>query len=333
MNRKIVILVTLITLFALLVTSCAPAAPQAATKKIKLAVVLPGVITDADYNSLAYIALTAAKEDMGIETAYSESVAVPDVERVMREYVDNGFNLIWTHGGQFITQTQKLAGEFKDVTFIGEGDAAVKDMPENMWMIDRNFHIGFYAIGVLAAKASKTGKIGYIAGQTLPFSYAEVHAMQQAIQDQNLKVDLKTVWSGDFNDPTKGRQVADAMIADGIDVLVCSLNLGAMGVFEAVKAQPGKALVIAKYIDKSKYAPDAYITALLYDFKGPLKEIITKVQNGEKGQYYPLGFQTGVALQTPLTNVSPEVGTDVTKIIDDIKAGKIEVKKDVEPIK
>lgn len=333
MKRSVLLMVSLVTLLSLLMSSCAPAAPQETAKKIKLAVVLPGVITDADYNSLAYIALTGVKEEMGIETAYSESVPVPDVERVMREYVDNGFNVIWTHGGQFITQTQKLATEFKDVTFIGEGDAPVENMPENMWMIDRNFHIGYYAIGALAAKASKTGKIGYIAGQTLPFSYAEVHAMQQALKDQNLNVELKTVWSGDFNDPTKGRQVADAMMADGIDVLVCSLNLGVMGVFEAVKAQPGKALVTAKYIDKAQYAPEAYITALLYDFKGPLKEMITKIQAGEKGAYYPLGFQTGVALQTPLTNVSPEVGEYVEKIVDDIKSGKIEVVKDITPIK
>jgi basic membrane protein A and related proteins len=349
MYRKLFTLVSLVAVLSMLAACAAPqptaapaapaaaapaaAAPAAAAKTYKMAAIFPGVITDADYNTLAYLGLTAVKADLGVDTAYSESVAVPDVERVMREYIDGGYNIIWTHGGQFITQTTNLAKQFPDVTFIGEGDAEVKDMPTNMWMIDRNFHTGYYAIGYLAAKASKTGKIGYIAGQTLPFSYAEVHAMQQAFKDNNLKVEFKPVWTGDFNDPTKGRQVADAMIAEGIDVIVCSLNLGVFGVFEAVKAVPDKnILVTAKYIDKSSFAPKNYITSLLYDFKGPMVEIVSKIQKGEKGQYYSLGFQTGVSIQK-LTNVDASLSTDVDGVVNDIKSGKVKVVKDVTAIK
>jgi basic membrane protein A len=297
-----------------------------------LAAVLPGVITDADYNTLAYVALTSVKADLGVETTYSESVAVPDVDRVMREYIDLGYNMIWTHGGQFVNQTVELAKQFPDVTFIAEGDAPVQDPPANLWFITRNFHVGFYAIGASAAMASKTGKIGYIGGQTLPFSYAEVHAIQQALKDQNLDVELKTVWAGDFNDPTKARQVADAMIAEGVDVLVGSLNLGMFGVFEAVKAASTPVLVTAKYTDKTSYAPQNYITSLLYDFSGPLKDIVQKVQNGEKGGVYPLGFDTGVAVQSPLKNVPPELQAKVDAIVKDIQDGKITVVNDITPI-
>jgi basic membrane protein A len=260
-------------------------------------------------------------------------VAVPDVDRVMREYVDLKYNVIWTHGGQFVNQTVELAKQFPDVTFIAEGDAPVKDPPANLWFITRNFHVGFYAVGAAAAMASKTGKIGYICGQTLPFSYAEVHAIQQALKDQNLNVELKTVWAGDFNDPTKARQVADAMIADGVDVIIGSLNLGMFGVFEAVKASSKPVLVTAKYSDKTSFAPKNYITALLYDFSGPLKEILQKVQKGEKGGVYPLGFATGVSLQSPLKNVPPEMQGKVDAIIKDIKDGKIQVANDITPIK
>ncbi len=329
---KVVIIISFLSACAAPVNTPTSAAGPAA--KYKLAAIFPGVITDADYNTLAYLGLTAVKADLGVDTAYSESVAVPDVERVMREYIDGGYNIIWTHGGQFITQTQNLASQFKDVIFIGEGDAPVDKMPENMWMIDRNFHTGYYVIGYLAAKASKTGKIGYIAGQTLPFSYAEVHAMQQAFSDQGLKVDFKAVWTGDFNDPTKGRQVADAMIADGRDVIVCSLNLGAFGAFEAAKAASkpdAPILITAKYIDKSSFAPNNYVTSLLYDFKGPMKEIVSKIMNGEKGQYYQLGFDTGVSIQ-PLKNVSPDLSASVDQIVNDIKSGKIKVVKDITPI-
>lgn len=336
MRKNRFVLVFVLVLVALVAAQCAPAATPTAQptgKTYKLAAIFPGVITDADYNTLAYVGISELQKATGIETAYSESVAVPDVDRVMREYIDAGYNIIWTHGGQFLTQTVDLAKQFPDVIFIGEGDAPVADAPANLWFIDRNFHVGFYGIGALAAKATQTGKIGYLGGLALPFSYAEVHAVQQAVKDLGLDVEVKAVWAGDFNDPTKARQVADALIAEGCDVIMGSLNLGMFGLFEAVKASPTKVLVTAKYTDKSTYAPDNYMTSLLYDFAGPLKDIYAKIQAGETGGYYPLGFATGVALQTPLKNVSPEIQAEMDTLLADLRAGKIEVVKDTSEIK
>lgn len=332
-SRYLVIMILL--LVSVVAAQCAPAAtaPEEAEKTYKLAAIFPGVITDADYNTLAYVGVTELQENTGIETKYSESVAVPDVDRVMREYIDGGFNIIWTHGGQFVNQTVELAPQFPDVIFIAEGDAALENPPANLWFIDRNFHVGFYGIGALAARATKTGKIGYIGGVTLPFSYAEAHAIQQAVDDSGLDVEFVAVWAGDLNDPTKGRQVADALIAEGCDVLMGALNLGMFGVFEAVKAAPDKVLVTVKYTDKKEYAPDNYATSLLYDFAGPLADIYEKILAGETGGYYPLGFDTGVALQSPITNVDPAVVTEVEAVLADLVAGKIEVVKDISEFK
>lgn len=338
------VLIAFLIVLAIATTQCtvpspqAPAAPAteapgpAPAPELKLAAIYPGVITDADYNTLGYVALTTAEADLGIETAYSESVAVPDVERVMREYIGDGFNVIWTHGGQFFSQTQALAEEFEDVYFIAEFDAPPEEAPDNLWVIDRNFHIGFYPIGALAAKLTQTGKIGYIGGLTLPFSYAEVHAMEQAISDLEADVQFTQVWAGDFNDPTKARQLTDQMLAENVDVVVGSLNLGMFGLFEAVKSASGEVWATAKYTDKSNYAPDNYVTSVLYDFAGPVKEIIQRIQEGETGGYYPLGFDTGVAIQFPLQNVPDELNDAVKQIVDDVESGKIEVVKDTTPI-
>lgn len=335
MGRSKIVLITVLVLLSILATNCAPAAtseePEA--KVWKLAAIFPGVITDADYNTLAYEGIVGLQNETGIETAYSESVAVPDVDRVMREYIDAGFNIIWTHGGQFVTQTAELATQFPEVVFIAEGDDALADAPANLWFIDRNFHVGYYAIGAIAARATKTGKIGYLGGLTLPFSYAEAHAVQQAVDDSGLDVEVKMVWTGDFNDPTKARQVADALIAEGCDVIMGSLNLGMFGLFEAVKASDETVLVTAKYTDKSSYAPENYITSFIYDFSVPLKSIYDSVQAGELGGYYPLGFETGALIQTPLQNVEASVATEVEAIINEVNTGKIQVVKDTSEIK
>jgi len=334
MRFRTVLAIVVLSLSSLFLVQCASAPKEsgnAGAKTYKMAAIFPGVITDSDYNTLGYLGLEAVKKDLGVETAYSESVAVPDTEGAIREYIDAGYNIIFTHGGQFMSKTAELAKQFPDVYFIGEGDGAVKDPPPNMWVIDRNFQVGFYGVGALAALQSKTGKIGYLGGLTLPFSYAEVHAMQQAISDLGSDVKLTPVWVGNFNDPAKARELADAMIADDNDVLVGSLNQGMLGVFEAAKASPKEVWVTAKYSDKSSFAPDNYLTSLLYDFAGPLKDIVSQIQAGTTGGYYPLGFDTGVSLQKP-QHVSDDVMKQVNQIIEDVKSGKIKVEKNTNPI-
>ena len=91
------------------------AAVEEPAMSYKMAAIFPGTITDADYNTLGYIGLTSVGTDLGIPVAYSENVAVPDVDGVMREYLDDDFNIIFTHGGQFVSQTKELAAEFPDV--------------------------------------------------------------------------------------------------------------------------------------------------------------------------------------------------------------------------
>jgi basic membrane protein A len=209
----------------------------------------------------------------------------------------------------------------------------VDDAPPNLWVIGRNFHTGFYALGALAARSTKTGKIGYIGGLTLPFSYSEVHAAEQAISDLGLDVTIEPVWVGDFSDPTKASQLADAMIANGVDVIMGSLNLGMFGIFEAVKSQTGdKVLVTAKYTDKAGFAPDNYLTAILYDFKAPLTGIINRIQAGETGGFLEMGFENGVSLQLPLHNSTPEVESEIETILSDIQSGNITVIQDTTPI-
>lgn len=330
--KKFPINLLILFLTLALLAACGGGAEEAETGENKLAAIFPGTITDADYNTLGHIGITAVNEELGVEIAFSESVAVPDVDRVMREYIADGFNIIFTHGGQFLSQTIALAEEFPDLYFIAEADAEVADAPDNVWFIIRNMEIGAYGGGAVAAQLTQTGKIGYIAGLTLPLTYAEAHAIDQAIEELGADVEVIPVWAGDFNDPGKARELADALIADGVDVIITSLNLGTLGVFEAAKAADGKVLVIAKYTDKSEFAPDNYVTSMLYDFSDPLTNIVRNIENGESGGMYHLGFDTGIDLQLPLSNASDELNADIEALLNDMKAGNVTVVKDTEPI-
>ncbi len=300
--------------------------------ELRVAALFAGSTTDADYNSLGLQALEAAEAEFGADTAYSENVAVPDAERVMREYVADGYNVVWSHGSQFFEATATVAADATDVTFIGEFDAEPEQEQPNVWVIDRNFHLGFYPIGTLAGLSTTSGQIGYIGGLSLPFSYSEVHAMQQALDDLGSDAEITPVWTGDFNDPATAQQTTSQLMNAGNDVIVGSLNLAMVGAFEATSAtEPGEVLITAKYTDKEQFDPEHYAGSVLYDFEGPLLDILSEIDSGTTTGYYPLGFDTGVTVE-PSDNVDPEIADQVTQVAEDIASGEITVEKNVEPI-
>lgn len=301
-------------------------------KELKVAALFSGSATDADYNSLGLLALEQAEKDFKAETAHSESVPVPDAERVMKEYLADGYNVIWSHGSQYFEATQKLAKQNPNVTFIGEFDDKPKETVPNLWVLDRNFHVAFYPIGILAGASTKSGKIGYVGGLSLPFSYSEVHAINQALKDSGSNATVTPVWTGDFNEPAKAQQITTQLIGQGNDVLIGSLNLAMVGAFQATKGKNADVVVTAKYTDKSQFDPEHYATSTIYDFTKPLNDMLTKIQDGTTSGYFPLGFDAGVSIQPP-KNVAPEVVAKVEKAVEDIKSGAITVEKNLTPIK
>ncbi|MGN6751394.1 MAG: BMP family protein [Intrasporangium sp.] len=301
-------------------------------QKARIAAIFSGSTTDADYNALGLLALQDAEKKHGAETAHSESVPVPDAERVMKEYLADGYTVIWSHGSQYFEATSKLAKQYPDVTFIGEFDDKPKENVPNLWVLDRNFHTAFYPIGVLAGAATKSGKIGYVGGLSLPFSYSEVHAIKQALKDSGSTATVTPVWTGDFNDPTKAQQITSQLVGQGNDVIIGSLNLGMVGAFQAVKVKKENVLVTAKYTDKSQFDPEHYATSTIYDFTKPLDDMLTKIEAGQRNGYYPLGFESGVSIQSP-KGVDAGVADKVNQAVEDIKSGKITVEKNLTAIK
>lgn len=300
-------------------------------QKVKMAAIFSGPTNDADYNAVGLAALNAAKAS-GAETSFSEKVAVPDVEARLNEAVGDGNTVIWTHGSQFYDATAKVAKENPDVNFIAEYDGQAKDQPANVWTIDRQFHLGFYGMGIFASKLSKTGNVGYVGGLSLPFSFAEVHAMQQAIADSGASTKLTPVWTGDFNDAAKAQQFTTQLLGQGADVIVGSLNQGAAGTFQAFTDKPaGTGWVTAKYTDKSAAAGDHYAGSLVYDFTKPLEDVLGKITSGTKTGRYPLGFDTGVTIKMS-DAVPADVKTAVTDAMDKVKSGAVTVKLDVTKI-
>jgi basic membrane protein A len=294
-------------------------APAQATKK--LAMIMPGPIQDADFNAVGYVAIQEVAKAYGIQVAHSESVAVADAERVAREYITSGHDIIAFHGGQYPTIMRKLAGQYPSVVFIQEASGRMADAPPNAWVIGRKFYQGFYVLGALGALATKTGKVGFVGGVRLPDVVGSANAVNQALKDLNPRAQLIYNVIGDFNDPVKARQTAEAQMAAGADVLLTFVNLGLYGVAEAAKASAKPVLLSTLYTEKWDTAPKNMAVSLVFDFAKPYKEIVGRALKGERGGYYEMRPGSGMEL-SEFRNVPPGVADRVRAVFKEVVAGK-----------
>ena len=298
---------------------------------IILAVILPGSVLDQDYNALA---LTAIKElqNNKVFVRYLENISVSNCTKFANEYIEGGSNVVWLHGGQYLNPGLALAKQNPKTIFILETDSKPVDSPANVWFIDRNFPMSFYILGRIAAICSESGKIGYLTGLNLPFTFGEVHALEQSIADSGAKVELYPVWVGDMNDTALAELGAQQLIDEGVDVIIASINLGISGAVKSILETERVILFTSKYTDKSNLAPDRYITSALYDFNIPIMKILENIMNGNRSGYILMDLNSGISIQVPTQNTPPGLDELLIKIQDDILTDRIRVIQDFSPI-
>jgi basic membrane lipoprotein Med (substrate-binding protein (PBP1-ABC) superfamily) len=294
---------------------------EAATAKKKIAMIMPGSIQDADFNAVGYVALKALEKEYDLQVSHSESVAVADAERISREYISAGYDIIAYHGGQFPTIMAKLAAQFPNVNFIQEASGRLPNLPPNAWNLGRKFYQGFYVLGAIGALSSKTNKVGLVGGVRLPDVISSTNSVKQALKDNNPKAQL--IWNhiGDFNDPVKARQTTEAQIGAGVDFVVVFVNLGLSGVVEAIKASQKPVLLTTFYTEKWELAPKNMTVSLLFDFTKPYKEMVGKILKGERTGYYEMRPGSGMEL-SEVRNVSPEAAAKAKAIFKEVVDGK-----------
>ncbi len=323
----------LLTVSVMLLVSLVVSAPLYA-QEIKLAVIFPGAIQDADFNAIGYTTMQELEEQVGIETASSQKVAVPDAPRVASEYAESGYNVVWAHGAQFNNGIIEVAPTYPDVTFILEADAPLQQDIPNIIVLGRNYFYGFYVLGALAGNVTETNQIGYVGGLELPFTYGELNAIQQALETHNPDAQIHYIYVGDFNDPTKARQGTETLISKDCDVIISAVNLGNYGLFKAVEQANRQIWITTTYTDKHNLAPEHHLTSDLFNFTPPMLKALDMIQNGKTSGYIPMEFGEGKGryVKFPIDNVSAQLNAEIKAIAENVASGEVDVVKNLETL-
>lgn len=308
---------------ALLVASTALATPAFAAD-LKIAMILPGPITDNDWNSVGYNGLQAAAQALGVETAYVENVTDADAERLLRDFASRGFNLIFAHSFSFGDAALNAAEEFPDTTFMA-GTAA--SLAPNLGTYSNPDYQGAYLAGMLAAGTSKTGSVGWVGGMPAPNMLANLHAYEAGAKEVNPDAKVLHTFIGSWFDPPKAKEAAIAQVEQGADVL----SAQGVGVIDAAIAR--NVFALGAMTDQNHLGPQNVLTSVTWDL-GPLVTAVGKaVQDGTwKSENWSMGVAAGSVGLADFhgleTNVDPAVLKAVEDKIAAIKAGSFEVPLD-----
>ena len=224
---------------------------------------------DKSFNEASFGGAEKFKAETGIEYVEFEISNDAQREQALRRFAEDGRNPIVMAGFFWASALEKGAAEYPDTKF------AIIDMvfdKPNVRSVVFKEQEGSYVVGVLAALASQTKKVGFIGGMDIPlirkFGCGYVGGAKAAGATdviQNMTGDTPAAW----NDPTKGGEIAKSQIDQGADVIYAAAGGTGVGVLQAAAdagklgigvdsnqngLQPGKVLTsMVKRVDVAVY--------------------------------------------------------------------------------
>lgn len=292
-----------------------------AKDKIKVGFVYVGPIGDFGWSYEHNEGRLAVEEALGdkVETTYVESVPEgPDAERVIGQMARSGHDLIFTTSFGYMNPTLKVAKQFPDVRF--EHATGFK-RADNLSIYSARFYEGRTVIGHIAGHMTKTNKIGYIASFPIPEVVRGINSAYLAAKKVNPDVEFKIVWVSTWFDPGKEADAANALIEQGVDVIMQHTDSPAAMTI----AEDKGIFAFGQASDMKQFGPNARLSSII-DNWGPY--YVERAQAVLDGSWESTdtwhGIKEGmVGIGDFSDKIPAEVQASANQIAQDIAAGKL----------
>lgn len=325
MKTRLFALISMLIAFSMILSACATPTPAPqAEKKVRVALVLDGKIDDNGWNQAGYEGLTEAKNKYGVEIAYSESIPIADYEKAMRDYANQGYDLIIAHSSIAKDAVLNTAKDFPKLKFLWtDGDTTT----ENLAVIRPMAHEASYLAGLLAGKLTKSNTVGMVGGIDIPSTHRSYAAFEQGLKEANPNAKVLVNWIGSFLDVSKGKEAALSQIEAGADLIFGNGDGQNIGVLQAAKEK--NTLAIGAVRDQFSVAPNVVLTSVRWGFDSGIPLVVGDLIGGKfQGKVYEIGLKDGADL-APYHDNASKIPEDVQKLIEaakqDILSGKLKI--------
>ncbi len=279
---------------------------------------------DKSFNQAGYEGAERWKKETGKSYLEFEISNPAQREQALARMAQRGADPVVGIGFSQGSAMEKVAKDFPKLKFALI-DAEVK-LP-NVQSITFKEHEGSFLVGMMAALASKTGKVGFVGGMDIPLIRRFQCGYEQGAKYANPKVETSANMTGTtptaWNDPARGAELAKSQFAGGVDVIFAAAGGTGIGVYQAAK--DAKKLAIGVDSNQNHVQPGTMLTSMV-------KRVDVAVYNAFKGVTpgsTALGLKEGGVDYALDQHNAKLVTDDMKKKVDaakaDIIAGKIKV--------
>jgi basic membrane protein A len=235
----------------------------AGADQIKPAVVFDmGGKFDKSFNEGIYNGVEKFREETGMEYGEFEVTNEAQREQALRNFARRGYNPIIAVGFGQAPALDKVAAEFPNTSFSIID--MVVDQP-NVQSIVFKEHEGSFLVGMIAALASETGKVGFVGGMDIPLIRRFACGYEQGVMYVNPDAQVYQNMTGTtpaaWNDPVKGAELAKSQFDRGADIVFAAAGGTGLGVLQAA-ADDGK-LSIGVDSNQNYLHPGSVLTSML----------------------------------------------------------------------
>ena len=273
--------------FAALTLTFTSTASQAEAVKVAAIYTLP---VEQQWISRIHKALNAAQERGDIEYVFSENVANTDYERVMREYAEQGAQLIVGEVFGLERAARKVAKDYPETAFLM--GSSFGPVAPNFSVFDNWIHEPSYLSGMVAGSMTESNVIGMVGGYAIPEVNRLMHAFMEGARSVNPDVKFIVNFIDSWYDPPKAKESAFAMMDAGADIMYAER----FGVSDAAVERGVKA--VGNVIDTSADYPETILTSALWHMEATIDKAIGNVAGGsfeaaDYGQYSFMAYGGG----------------------------------------
>lgn len=262
--------------------------------KIQVGIVFDsGGKDDRSFNAAAFRGVTRAAKDFPIVLRDAEPGDPASLEPATRAFAEVGYDLIIGIGFAQTPIIEAVAKDYPDVNFaIVDG---VSNLPNVASLVFKE-HEGSYLVGMIAARKSKTGVLGFVGGMDIPLIHKFATGYEEGARAANPNVRVIQNYVGvteaAWNNPGKGKELAVAQIGKGADVIFAAAGNSGLGVFDA--AEQYKKLVIGVDSNQNWVKPGYVLTSMVKRVDNAVYTIIGDMVNGRfKGGIHVYGLPDG----------------------------------------
>jgi basic membrane protein A len=284
---------------------------------------------DKSFNEAAYNGAEKFKKDTGIDYMEFEVTQVSQREQAAKRMARKDASIVIAMGFAQASAVEKAAKENPDTKFTIID--AVVDLPNVQSIIFREEQ-GSFLVGIAAAMASKTGKVGFVGGMDIPLIRKFALGYKEGVMYANPKAEVIENMTGAtpaaWNDPTKGGELARSQFDRGADVVFAAAGGTGIGVYQA--AADSKKYAIGVDSNQDYLHPGTMLTSMLKRVDVAVYDVFTDAKNGTwKPGIKVLGLkEDGVGFSVDQWNkdvLTPEMIAALDKAKAEIISGKIKV--------